>query len=169
MISYRFIFLIVLLIILGPDIAAQQITPNHVDSLGLKQGMWREFKIPYTIMTNNIRIKVPEITSEYYDLSEKEDRKYFPIIESIGKYENGLKTGIWFEYHGNGNIKSQIEYKEGIPNGYCQMFWGNGILKAEFTINYSDSIPVKMYDVNGDFENIIMAHKIAIIQTIYTD
>lgn len=166
---YRFILLIVLLIILGHDIAAQQITPNRVDSLGLKQGMWTEFKIPYALVTEDIAIKVPKITSEYYYLSKKEDRKYFPIIESFGKYENGLKTGIWFEYHWNGNIKSQIEYKEGIPNGYCQMFWGNGILQAEFTINYSDSIPVKMYDVNGDFENIIMAHKIAIIQTIYTD
>lgn len=164
---YRFILLIVLLIILGHDIAAQQITPNRVDSLGLKQGMWREFKIPYTIMTNNIRIKVPEITSEYYDLSEKEDRKYFPIIESIGKYENGLKTGIWFEYHGNGNIKSQIEYKEGIPNGDCKVFWGNGLLQAEFIISSNDSIPVKMYDENGDFKEIIMTSKITIIQGIY--
>lgn len=165
---YRFI-LIVLLIILGSDVTAQQTTPNHVDTLGLRQGMWREFKIPYALVMSDIAIKVPEITSEYYYLSEKKDRKYFPIVESIGEYENGLKTGIWFEYHGDGRIKSQIEYKEGIPNGNCKLFWGNSVLKAEYTLGSNDSIPVKIYDDNGNLEEIITASKISLIRGIYTD
>jgi len=143
-----YILIIVLMTLFETGVEAQ-ITPNYVDSLGFKQGLWHEFKVPTYLATENIGIKTPKITSEYYYLTKDRDRKFFPIIECIGKYINGLKTGVWVEYYGNGNIKSKIEFKKGIPNGKCEMFWGNGVLKEKFSINSNDSTQVLMYNQTG--------------------
>ncbi len=158
--------LIALFPLLTTDIEAQ-ITPNHVDSLGLKQGMWREFKVPFNLVTEKIGIKVPKSTSEYYFLTKDEDRKFFPIIECVGKYKTGLKTGLWIEYYGDGTIKSQIEYKDGIPFGKCKMYWGNGVLKMEFTIKTNDSTQVTIYNQNGNLLKEKMVSKIRMIKEIY--
>ena len=144
-----------------------QITPNKVDSLGFKQGMWREFKVPTNLATEEIGIKAPKFTSEYYYLTKDKDRKFFPIIECIGEYENGFKTGEWLEFYGNGNIKSRIQYKEGVPSGICKDYWGTGIIKAEYNINLSDSIVYTAYEVNGDLMIKKVVPKIRIIKAIY--
>ena len=164
--SCRFILFILLLIVFEFNINAQ-ITPNDVDTFGLKQGMWREFTIPINIMTDYVGFKVPIDSSEYIYLTKDRDRKYFPIVESIGEYKDGLKQGVWLEYYGNGTKKSQVEYKNGVPSGKCNMFWGNGVLKLEFTINENDSINVKAYQINGefDFENKVLNS--TIIKAIY--
>ena len=161
-----FVLLIVSFTLLMSDIEAQ-ITPNNIDSLGLKQGMWREFKVPTNFVTEKIGIKIPEVTTEYYYLTKDEDRKFFPIIECVGEYLNGLKIGVWFEYYGDGKIKRQIEYEDGVPVGKCTIFWGNGILKEEFTINSDDSIPVTLYNHNGDLLMKRMVSKIGMIRAIY--
>ena len=161
-----FILLFVLFTFLIIDLEAQ-ITQNNVDSLGLKQGMWREFKVPTNLVTEEIGIKVPEGTSEYYYLTKDKDRKFFPIIECVGEYKNGLKTGIWLDYYGDGTKKSQIEYKEGVPTGKCRMFWGTGVLKEKFTINSHDSIPVTFYDFNGDLLMEKIVSKKGMIRAIY--
>ena len=129
---YLFITMIVMYTFFSFELGAQ-ITSNNVDSLGLKQGMWREFKVPFDLMTKEIRIKVPEFTSEYYYLTKDKDRKYFPIIECVGEYKNGLKTGVWLKNYGDGSIKGQLEFKEGRLTGNCRVFWGNGVVKEEFT------------------------------------
>jgi len=160
------IIIFALVIFFGCNLKAQ-ITQNNVDSLGLKHGMWREFKVPFNLVTEEIGIKVPEVTAEYYYLTKEKDRKFFPIVECVGEYENGLKTGVWFEYYGDGTKKNQIEYKKGVPIGRCMMFWGNGVLKEEFTINSSDSLSVTFYEHNGDllFKKIIS--KMRMIKAIY--
>lgn len=144
-----------------------QITPNIVDSLGLKQGMWCEFKVPTDLATEEIAIKMPDITTEYYYLTKDKDRKYFPIIECIGEYENGLKIGDWKEFYSNGKMKSSIHYKEGVPSGECKEYWGNGVLKAEYTINLNDSILVTAYEKSGDLMLKKVVPKTRIIKAIY--
>ena len=146
----KLIWLTSILTFLVGDLDAQ-ITENAVDSLGFKQGYWREFRVPINVVTEEIGIKIPEISSEYYYLTKDKDRKYFPIIECVGKYYNGLKIGIWYEYYGNGILKNQIEYKNGVPYGDCITFWGNGNLKEKFTISFCDSISITTYDIDGKF------------------
>jgi hypothetical protein len=163
--KYR-ILIFAIVIFSGCELKAQ-ITPNKVDSLGLKQGMWKEFKIPYNMLTEDISFKVPEINTDYYILTKDKHRKYFPILECIGEYRNGLKTGIWIEYDGDGRINRQNEYKEGVPFGHCKMFWPTGILKMEYTINSCDSILVKAYDENGDLFIEKLNSKIDMIRSIY--
>jgi effector-binding domain-containing protein len=140
---------------------------NVVDSIGYKQGMWIEFKIPFGMVTEYVGIKIPDIDSEYYYLTKDRDRKYFPIIECVGKYENGHKTGVWYEYYGNDTIKSRVLYDAGIPTGYCKTFWGTGTLKEEFTINSSDSVPYKAYNLNGELIIEKTIPKDRVIKSIY--
>ena len=161
-----FFLLIVMVTLFTFDIEAQ-ITPNNVDSLGLRQDMWREFKVPFYLVTEKIGIKVPVSTSDYYYLTKDEDRKFFPIIECVGKYKNGLKIGNWFEYYGDGTIKSQIEYKDGVPMGKCKTYWGTGALKEEYTITPEDSIHILIYDINGDILIDRMVSKTGVIRAIY--
>jgi len=141
-----------------------------VDSSGLKQGMWREFIIPINHMTT-VCIKVPKDSSQCIYLSKDKDRKYFPIVECVGEYKDGLKTGIWFEYYGNGNIKSQLEYKNGIPLGDCKYFSGNGALIAEFTISSSDSdsVSIKTWEDTGAFILEKKVPKTQVIRMIYEE
>jgi antitoxin component YwqK of YwqJK toxin-antitoxin module len=160
------VFFFILGLIFGSEIEAQ-ITPNKVDSLGLKQGMWREFKVPTNLATEEIGIKAPKLTSEYFYLTKDKDRKYFPIIECIGEYKDGLKTGEWVEYYGNGYIKNQIQYKEGVPLGICKEYWGDGVLKSIFNITSKDSILITSYNPNGDLEGKTKVPKVRVIKEIY--
>ena len=103
---------------------------------------------------------MPEKKSEFYYLTKDEDRKFFPIIECIGEYQNSLKVGVWTEYYGNGKIKNQIEYKNGVPYGKCLSFWGNGVLKEEFIISSADSTKITIYDKNGNLHTTKMVSKL---------
>lgn len=164
---YRSILWICWLILFESHLLAQ-ITPNNVDSSGLKQGMWREFIIPINYMST-VCIKVPKDSSQCIYLSEDKDRKYFPIVECVGEYKDGLKTGIWFEYYGNGSIKSQIEFKNGIPLGDCKYFSGNGTLIAEFTISSDDSVSIKTWEDTGAFILEKKVPKTQVIRMIYEE
>ncbi|MDP2692113.1 MAG: hypothetical protein Q8O88_00560 [bacterium] len=163
--KYR-VVIFALVIFLGCELDAQ-IIPNKVDSLGLKQGMWREFKVPTNLATGDIAILVPEFKSGYYYLAKDKDRKYFPMIECIGEYKNNLKTGKWIAYYGTGMIKSEIMYNEGVPLGECKMFWGNEVLKMEFVIKSGNNISVTYYNVNGDLIVKKLVSKTLMIQEIY--
>lgn len=161
-----FVLFLALFCFYGTALKAQ-ITLNKVDSLGLKQGMWKEFKIPFDFVTQYIAIKVPKIKRNYYLLTSDKDRRFFPIIECVGAYKNGMKTGIWFEYYSNGKIKSQIEYENGIPFGKCKIFWENGILKMEFLIGTETNIPIIIYEENGTFLSKQTGVKSEVIKAIY--
>lgn len=161
-----YLLLIILLFTITSKIDAQ-IAPNNVDSQGLKQGLWREFKIPFDIATKKIGVKIPKIKSKYFFFTKDEQRKFFPIIECVGKYKNGLKTGMWVEYYGNGNLKNQINYSNGKPNGKCKVYWINGNLKEVFIINSNDSIQVLFYKQNGELLIKKKVSKILLIRGIY--
>ena len=160
------VLLLIVFLSIGFD-SNGQITPNNVDSLGLKQGMWKEFKIPFDIVTQYIGIKVPEINREYYLFTKDKDRKYFPIIECIGEYKNGLKTGVWIEYYSNEKIKSQIEYKNGMPFGKCEMFWENGSLKMQCIICSVGNFPIIIYNEDGTLLSKQEGIRAEVIKAIY--
>lgn len=144
-----------------------QIAPNIVDSLGLKQGKWEEYKIPYDIITQNIEIKIPKVKADYYIWTKDKDRKYFPIIQGVGEYKDGLKTGVWIEYYSDGKIKSQIEYKNGIPSGICRMYWLNGFLKMECIIGAENNFTMTIYNEDGTILMEKEAIKAEVIKAIY--
>jgi hypothetical protein len=162
----KFLLVFIFFVFFVIDLNAQ-ITPNEIDSLGFKQGMWQEFIVPIVFVTEYVGIEIPEVTSKYYYFTKDRDRKYFPIIECIGNYKDGIKSGVWVEYYGNDTVKSQIEYIGGVPTGKCKIYWGNGVLKMEYTIGTDDSIPVSMYETNGEFITTKMALKSNMIRAIY--
>ena len=53
------------------------------------------------------------------------------------------------EYHANRQLKSKIEYINGIPNGKCQMFWPNGFMKMECEIPTEGNFPIVIYNEDG--------------------
>lgn len=148
---------------------AQRLTPNTVDSLGHKQGIWTEFRIPFELANGEVLVKFPDTKKEYYSLKKEEDRKYFPIIECIGKYKNGLKIGEWLEYYWNDTISSRINYNEGVPFGHCEKYWISGALKMRFDIGISDSVSVSFYNSEGLFVSEKALSRTQIIREIYQD
>lgn len=48
-----------------------------------------------------------------------------------GRYNVGLKEGIWKEYYKNGVLKSQGNYVQGNPDGKFEIYYDNGKLKEE--------------------------------------
>lgn len=144
-----------------------QMAPNFVDSLGLKQGKWEEYKIPYNMVTEEVEIKIPKAKTKYYTLTKDKDRKYFPIIESVGEYKNGLKKGIWIEYFPNGSIKSKIEYENGVPFGNCEMLWENGNLKMKCKIGVEYKFSMDVYNEDGTQLSKQEGIKAEVIKAIY--
>jgi antitoxin component YwqK of YwqJK toxin-antitoxin module len=48
-----------------------------------------------------------------------------------GRFEHGVKVGIWKGYYPNGNIKQQLTYKDNKPNGYAKFYYENGKVSEE--------------------------------------
>ncbi len=149
------------------SIKAQYFTPNSIDSLGLKQGYWIEYRIPFELANGEVFIKFPETKKEYYSLQKGKDRKYFPIIECIGNYEEGNRNGEWIEYYWNDTIHSRINYKKGVPYGRGENYWITGVLKMDFEIGVSDSLSVSTYNAQGDLMRKQLVSKLELIKLIY--
>ncbi len=47
-------------------------------------------------------------------------------LVSEGYYINNRKTGKWIEYYNNGNIRNNLEFKNGRPEGVAIMYYENG-------------------------------------------
>lgn len=161
---------IVLIIMLWlVDFVRAQIAPNIVDSLGFKQGVWEEYRIPYSVVNQDVEVVIPQTKCGYYLLTKNKDRKLFPIIESKGAYKDGLKIGVWIEYYSNGIIKSQIEYKNGVPNGGCKMYWENGNLKMECVIPRDGNFLMLIYNEYGTLLLSQDGDKKVVVKSIYED
>jgi len=164
---YTSFILLLLFILAGTTLEAQRFTPNLVDSSGYKHGEWTEFKIPFELASGEVYIKFPEQDKEFYSLAKNKDRKYFPIIESVGEYCKGKKIGVWTDYYWNDSICNLIQYHDGVPQGEIKKFWINGQLKMEFNINSNDSIPVKYFNSQGNYLDTKLVDKIELIWDIY--
>ena len=89
-------------------------TINIVDINGKKQGYW--------IINGSMR-NLPEYKAE-------------DIIEE-GSYQNSRRIGFWKKYFPGNKLKSNVEYKNGRPNGDFTIYYENG--QVEEQGNWSSS------------------------------
>jgi antitoxin component YwqK of YwqJK toxin-antitoxin module len=110
----RFILLMFLASINMGHILAQSFellgkdTINRTDENGRKQGKW--------IVYGKNR------PGECYQADQKVEE---------GRYADNKKTGIWIDYHCNGNMKSRFTFVNGRPNGAMKIFHENGKISEE--------------------------------------
>jgi hypothetical protein len=48
-----------------------------------------------------------------------------------GRYDDNRKTGVWFEYHCNGKVRSRVTFANGRPHGPAKVFHENGKIMEE--------------------------------------
>lgn len=140
---------------------------NSVDSLGMKQGLWTEYRIPIQFLKGKVGIEIPEVEGEYYFLTEKYHRKYFPIVKSTGEYVNNVKEGLWTEYYSNDIIRSEVEYRNGVPYGDCKLYWNNGNIKLELSIDERTTYNVNILKMDGTIYSHDTVFKRDLIKSIY--
>jgi len=61
-----------------------------------------------------------------------------------------LKDGIYKEWYENGQLRKEIEYKEGKMNGHYISYWENGQIKREEYIGSDKSVGGKCFDQFGN-------------------
>jgi len=83
-------------------------TLNLIDALGKKQGKWI--------------IKGKHKPGSCFAPEQKVEE---------GKYSDNRKVGKWFEYYCNGNMKNQLTFQNGRPDGYAIMYNENGKISEE--------------------------------------
>jgi len=67
-----------------------------------------------------------------------------------GKYTDNRKIGKWLEYYCNGNMKNQLTFQNGRPDGYAVMYHENGKISEEGNWkNNRWTGPYKLYYENG--------------------
>src|SRR3954469_21078361 len=88
--------------LLGPD------TINKVDAEGKKQAKW--------VLLGKHK------PGTCYQPDQKAEE---------GKYTDNKKTDKWLEYYCNGNMKNQLTFVNGRPDGYAKMFHENGKICEE--------------------------------------
>lgn len=89
-------------VVLGND------TVNRTDANGRRQGKW--------IVFGSSR------PGECWATDQKVEE---------GRYTDGKKTGIWFEYYCNGNVKARVTFSNGRPGGPVKLFHENGKILEE--------------------------------------
>ena len=139
-----------------------QIEVSYKDSL--KQGVENIYQnnklIQSTTFKNGLKVGKAEVYSRgqevllskvYYKIIEKDNQKQSVLhgkatyytnrgdLLSEGVYNNGLKVGLWRNYdRGVGTLISEINYKEGTPNGKFTRYYQNGNLSKrgiQYTVN----------------------------------
>ncbi len=83
-------------------------TINLIDALGKKQGKWI--------------LKGKHKPGSCYAVDQKAEE---------GKYTDNKKIGKWLEYYCNGNMKNQLTFQSGRPDGYAIMYHENGKISEE--------------------------------------
>ena len=73
-----------------------------------------------------------------------------------GQFFEGQKIGDWFEFHDDGSLYWKLSYIDGkIKDGLFQMFHKNGQIRSEVTYkNDKPSTNWTYYDENGEVERI---------------
>jgi len=102
-------------------------TINLIDALGKKQGKW--------ILRGRHK------PGSCFATDQKAEE---------GKYADNRKVGKWFEYYCNGNMKNQLTFQNGRPDGYAIMYHENGKISEEGNWkNNRWTGPYKLYYENG--------------------
>ncbi len=141
-------FLFIIINLLTFCLFSQSISDSQLDSLGLKQGEWVE----YRVMPNEVQEygKIDSIAPGIVILSDKlifADECW--VHMQVGNYENGLKTGLWKEYYPNGSLKSEITYLKGIPLGPFRSYYPNGNLAVAGIFSNEPFISIDIYKEDG--------------------
>jgi antitoxin component YwqK of YwqJK toxin-antitoxin module len=106
-------------------------TVNRIDGEGKKQGKWIYFG----------RHK----SGSCFQPEQKAEE---------GRFTDNRKTGIWVEYHCNGNVKSRLTFGNGRPDGYAQLFHENGKIMEEGIWKNSRWVgKYKLYYDNGEVQH----------------
>ncbi|MCX7862290.1 MAG: toxin-antitoxin system YwqK family antitoxin [Bacteroidales bacterium] len=68
--------------------------------------------------------------------SEGKQHGYWIIYEKNlkseeGRFDHGVRIGVWKGYYPNGKIKHEITYQNGKPNGYAKFYYENGNISEE--------------------------------------
>lgn len=157
--------IILLLLIWSHIISAQNFDINKLDSLGLKQGLWKEYKIiPSKVIINHVY----EDSLNGVHIYNKYDLLDDPVIfTSQGYYLNGLKNGIWTEYWLNGNIRSEVNFFNGVALGEFKYYYSSGKIMVEGNISLSEEIFVKSFNNNGEFLKREKVKTITILEFLY--
>ena len=75
-------------------------------------------------------------------------------------YKDGLIDGFYITYFDNGQLESKVTFKDGNKHGLCNIYYSNGQLESEMM--YENSSPVGPYTIfydNGDIkEQGIFSH-----------
>ncbi len=144
-------------------------TINNVDSIGLKQGVWREFRaIPISSWTGKFCIPNPLDSTQVIAIDSFDFEEEVLISESYGQYVNNLKQGVWLEFNPYGKyLMNKIEYIDGVPNGKCELYWYNGTIKMKCNITDSKYIKVESYTEQGQLFDERMMLKSELIKTLY--
>jgi antitoxin component YwqK of YwqJK toxin-antitoxin module len=106
-------------------------TVNKTDAGGKKQGKW------------------------IYLGKHKQGNCYKPDQKAEeGKFTDNRKTGIWIDYHCNGNVRSRLTFANGRPDGFAQMYHENGKIMEEGTWKNSRWVGnYKLYYDNGEVQH----------------
>jgi antitoxin component YwqK of YwqJK toxin-antitoxin module len=106
-------------------------TINKIDEYGKKQGRWI-----------------------YLGMHRPEGCHTSGQKAEEGYYADNKKTGIWIEYHCNGNPKCKNNFVNGRPEGLCQSFHENGNLMEEGTWKNNRWMgQYKLYHENGKVQH----------------
>ncbi len=106
-------------------------TINRIDAEGKKQGKW-------------IVLGKSKMESCYPQNA---------IVEE-GLYIDNKKSGIWKDYHCNGNLKTQITFQNGRPDGPASKYYETGKLKEEGIWKITKwTGEYKLYYANGQIQH----------------
>ena len=132
MLKLRKILIYVIFIGSSPSVFALALdTINKVDKNNMKQGHW--------VYTNQIK-KLPNYLIDQ-------------VIEE-GDYSDDSKTGKWFFYYNNDQVKHVVTYLNNRPNGYAIFYYRNGSKKEEGIWKNNKWIgDYKYYYENGNLRN----------------
>lgn len=113
------------------ELANGKDTINLIDANGKKQGKWI--------------LRGKHKPGSCYQTEQKVEE---------GKYAENKKTGKWIEYYCNGNMKNQLTFQNGRPDGYAIMYHENGKISEEG--NWKNNRWVgnyKLYYENGQVQH----------------
>jgi antitoxin component YwqK of YwqJK toxin-antitoxin module len=106
-------------------------TINLIDFLGKKQGKWI--------------IKGKHKPGTCYAAEQKVEE---------GKFTDNRKIGKWLEFYCNGNMKNQLTFQNGRPDGYAIMYHESGKILEEGTWKNNRWVgPYKLYYENGQAQH----------------
>ncbi len=126
-----------------------QVFINLYDSIGYKQGDWIEYRaIPTGILEGGRQTYNSDSSIVYSSDLDVYEGECF-LIKQVGIYVNSLRVGLWKEYWPNGELRSKVNYSNGIPHGEYSLYFGDEKLAMKGFISYDSPSIREIYDENG--------------------